>query len=116
MKETQLAKEMLNAVYDEDVKRVENVIAKGADPSWIFNGYPILIHAIYLENREIVLCLIQHHAQQVSEALGFALEHGIGSMVLPLALMKIKPKAIETKSCFGDLPARFAPTSVAYIH
>lgn len=116
MKETVLAKELLNAVYEEDLERVENVIKYGADPSWIFNGYPILIHAVYLENEEITMCLIRNGAVQLQEALGFALEQGIGSMVFPLAFMGITPKAVEHKISFGEIPARFAPTSIAYTH
>lgn len=116
MKDTVLAKELLNAVYEEEIERVENVLNKGADASWIFNGYPILIHAVYLENEEIVMCLINHGAIQVSEALGFALEQGIGSMVFPLAFMGITPKAVEVKQSFGEIPSRFAPTSIPYMH
>lgn len=115
-KVNRLAKELLNAVYEEDTIRVENAIAMGADPSWLFNGYPILIHAVYLENEEIAMCLIKHGALQTGEALGFALEQGIGSMVLPLAFMGITPKPVEIKQHFGKLPSRFAPTSIAYIH
>ncbi|NBK96410.1 MAG: hypothetical protein EOM50_00045 [Erysipelotrichia bacterium] len=115
-KVNQLAKELLNAVYDEDVARMEAVIKKGADPSWIFNGYPILLHAIYLANKQVVFCLIRHGAIQLEEALGFALEQGIGSMVVALAIMGVAPKAVQVKTQFGELPSRFAPTSIAYIH
>lgn len=116
MKETVLAKELLNAVYEDDIERLENVLKQGADASWIFNGYPILIHAVYLENEEIAMCLINNGAIQVSEALGFALEQGIGSMVFPLAFMGITPKAIEPKQLFGEIPSRFAPTTISYTH
>lgn len=116
MKETVLAKELLNAVYEEDIKGVENILKLGADASWIFNGYPILIHAVYLENEEIAMCLIKNGAVQVREALGFALEQGIGSMVCPLAFMGITPKALEPKQLFGEIPSRFAPTSLSYTH
>lgn len=114
MKDTVLAKELLNAVWEEDSARVKSVILKGADPSWIFNGYPILIHAVYLRNAEITMMLINHGAVQVSEALGFALEQGIGEMVLPLAFKGIVPKTIKVKEGFGIYPSRFAPTTLVY--
>lgn len=46
-KERKLAKELLSAVWDEDAHRVKELIRYGADPSWIFNGYPILLHAVF---------------------------------------------------------------------
>lgn len=114
MKDTVLAKELLNAVWEEDSARVKSVILKGADPSWIFNGYPILIHAVYLRNAEIAMMLIDHGAAQVGEALGFALEQGIGEMVWPLAFKGVIPKALNVKEGFGLYPSRFAPTSLHY--
>jgi len=114
MKDTVLAKELVNAVWEEDIERVEHALILGADPSWIVNGYPILIHAVYLENYGIVKKLIEYGALQVSEALGFALDRGIGSMVCMLAYMGIVPKEVKVKNCFGMYPARFAPTSIAY--
>ena len=113
MKDTILAKELMNAIWEEDVKRVEQILLLGASPSWIINGYPALIHAVYLENQEIVKTLIKFGAIQVSEALGFALDRGIGSMVCMLAYMGIIPKEMKVRDCFGIYPARFAPTSVA---
>ena len=114
MKDTVLAKELVNAVWEEDAKRVEQALILGANPSWIVNGYPILIHAVYLENKEIVKLLIEYGAMQVSEAMGFALDRCIGSMVCMLAYMGVVPKEIKVKHCFGIYPARFAPTSIAY--
>ncbi len=116
MKDTVLAKELLNAVYEEDVEGVAYIIEKGANPSWIFNGYPILIHAVHLQNNAIVLLLIRSGATQVSEALGFALQHGIGQLVWPLAYLGITPKAMKESRQFGALPNRFAPTSLALHH
>ena len=49
--ERKLAKELLSAVWNEDAKRVEELIRFGADPSWIFNGYPILVHAVFTRNQ-----------------------------------------------------------------
>lgn len=114
MKETKLAKELLNAVWEEDSARLEEVLLMGANPSWVFNGYPILLHAIYLHNKEIAMQLIRAGATQVSEGLGFALEQGIGEMVWPLAFLGVIPKAIHTNNKFGMYPSRFAPTCVAY--
>lgn len=114
MKDTVLAKELMNAVWEEDVDRVERALLLGANPSWIVNGYPMLIHAVYLENRKIVRKLIEYGAMQTSEALGFALDRGIGSMVCLLAYMGIVPKEVKVKKCFGIYPARFAPTSIVY--
>lgn len=116
MKETVLAKELLNAVWEEDSAGVKKSLMQGADPSWVFNGYPILVHAVYLQNLEIVMMLVHHGAVQVSEALGFALEQGIGEMVWPLAFLGIVPKTMKVKECFGICPSRFAPTSLVYAH
>ena len=114
MKDTVLAKELMNAVWEEDAERVEKALQYGASPSWIVNGYPMLIHAVYLENQEIVRILIEYGALQTSESLGFALDRGIGSMVCLLAYMGIVPKEVKVRHCFGMYPARFAPTSIAY--
>ena len=114
MRDTVLAKELVNALWAEDVEGVEKALKMGADPSWIVNGYPVLIHAVYLENQKIVMKLIEYGALQVSEALGFALDRGIGSMVCMLAYMGVVPKEVKVKHCFGMYPARFAPTSIAY--
>lgn len=114
MKDTLLAKELVNAIWDEDARGVERALLLGANPSWIVNGYPLLLHAVYLENQEIVKILIEYGALQVNEALGFALDRGIGSMVCMLAYMGIVPKEAKVKRCFGIYPSRFAPTSIAY--
>ena len=116
MKENKLAKELLNAVYAQDVEGVRNVITQGANPSWIFNGYPIIIHAVNLQNKAIVMLLIKCGAQQVEQALGFALEHGIGELVWPLSILGIVPKATKESERFGAYPNRFAPTSIAIHH
>ena len=52
--ERKLAKELLSAVWNEDAKRVEELIRFGADPSWIFNGYPILVHAVFTRNLDVI--------------------------------------------------------------
>jgi hypothetical protein len=107
--EGSMAKQLLNAVWNEDVKKARALIQKGADPNWIFNGYPLLIHAVFTRNQEMVMMLIEEGASQVSEALGFALDRGVGEMVFPLAFLGIVPKIEEPKGNFGPYPARFAP-------
>lgn len=108
MKEQKLATILLNAVWEEDCATAKKVLMLGADPSWKYNGYPILIHAVYTKNIEMVMLLIRHGAIQTDEALGFALEHGIGEVVLLLALEGVVPKSVpETK--FGPYPLRYAP-------
>lgn len=114
MKDTVLAKELLNCVWEEDVNRLREVLQKGANPSWIFNAYPILIHAVYLENWEMVSILLDSGATQCGEALGFALERGLGNMVWPLAYLGVVPKHCHANKKFGQFPARFAPTCIAY--
>ena len=47
MSDRKLATMMLNAVWNEDVRGLRRVLRMGADPNWIFNGYPILIHFLY---------------------------------------------------------------------
>lgn len=114
MRDTVLAKEMLNGVWEGDVMKVRCAILDGADPNWIFNGYPILIHAVYTQNLEMVEMLIDNGASQCSEALGFALEYGLGDMVFPLFEQGIVPKECPTRNEFGDYPCRFAPMSLEY--
>lgn len=109
MNERKLAKYLLNAVWEEDVAKAKRAMIAGADPNWIFNGYPILIHAVYTKNIEMVMLLIAHGATQKSEALGFALDRGIGEMVMPLALMGIVPCELSIKEEFGLYPNRYAP-------
>lgn len=109
-----LAKLLLNAVWDEDSAKVKRILLEGADPNWIFNGYPILLHAVCTRNQEMVLLLIHHGASQVSEALGFALDRGIGEMVMPLAFLGIVPKPIDSMDDFGPYPCRYAPLDYRY--
>ena len=54
MTENKLAKKLLNAVWEEDLNAAELAIYEGADPSWIFNGYPLLIHAVFTRNEAMV--------------------------------------------------------------
>lgn len=116
MKETLLAKDLLNGVWENDSAMVKRAILLGADPNWIFNGYPILVHAVYTQQWDIVELLISHGATQLSEALGFALEYGLGNMVWPLAFQGVVPKQYEINETFGEFPSRFAPSSVVYQH
>ena len=41
--EKRLAMDLLDAVWKEDVQKVEYCLQLGASPSWVFNGYPILM-------------------------------------------------------------------------
>lgn len=100
--------DLLDAVWKEDVQKVEYCLQLGASPSWVFNGYPILMHAISIGNEEIVNILIDAGAIQKQEALGFALERGIGQMIRPLVFRGIVPKHFEPKKGFGYYPQRFA--------
>jgi len=113
-KEGKLAKRLLNAVWDENVKEARKLIHCGADPNWIYNGYPLLVHAVFTRNEEMVMMLIEEGASQVQEALGFALDRGIGELVLPLAFLGIVPKMEEPKGNFGPYPSRFAPLDMNY--
>ena len=54
-----------------------NIVYNLVQVSWVFNGYPILMHAISIGNEEIVNILIDAGAIQKQEALGFALEEGL---------------------------------------
>lgn len=107
--ERKMATQLLNAVWNEDVVRVEELLDYGADPNWVFNGYPILIHAVYLRNLSIVKALVQAGAENLEEALGFALDRGIGEMVAPFAYLGVVPKAGREDNDFGRFPARYAP-------
>ena len=84
MSDRKLATMMLNAVWNEDVRGLRRVLRMGADPNWIFNGYPILIHAVFTRNEKIMMLLIKAGAVQVEEALGFALDRCVGEMIFPL--------------------------------
>ncbi len=106
--ERRLALTLLNAVWNEDYQEVKDCLDMGADPSWVFNGYPILMHAIYTENQEIVDLLIDAGASQTAEAFGFTLERGIGEMVRTLMYRGIVPKHFEPQPGFGYYPERFA--------
>ena len=61
-------------------------------------------------NEEIVNILIDAGAIQKQEALGFALERGIGQMIRPLVFRGIVPKHFEPKKGFGYYPQRFCST------
>lgn len=108
MKDTVLANELLNGVWQENINKVKWALEDGANPNWIFNGYPILLHAVYLDNKEIVECLINAGATQLSEALALALDEAIGDMILYFFEMGVLPKVFETnESIFGDHPNRY---------
>lgn len=109
-----LAKQLLNAVWDENVEQAMLVLEAGADPNWIFNGYPILLHAVFTRNQDMVMLLIEAGAVHLSQALGFALDRGIGEMVLPLAFLGIVPKEEEVKKDFGPYPSRYCPIDYVY--
>ncbi len=112
--EGKLAKRLLNAVWDENVSEARKLIRRGADPNWIYNGYPLLVHAVFTRNKDMVMMLIEEGATQAEEALGFALDRGIGELVFPLAFMGIVPKMEEPIGNFGPYPSRFAPLDVNY--
>lgn len=109
LKETTLASRLLSAVWDENVEKAQETIWLGADPNWIFNGYPILLHAIFTRNEEMVIMLLEEGATQAQVALGFALDRGIGEMVMPLLMRGIIPAAQEVRPDFGPYPSRYAP-------
>ena len=102
-RERRLATIMLNAVWNEDVRGLRRALRMGADPNWIFNGYP------FTRNEKIVMLLIKAGAVQVEEALGFALDRCIGEMIFPLAFLGIVPKEEEVKEDFGPYPSRYCP-------
>ena len=88
--------------------RVENCLELGASPSWVFNGYPILMHAISIGNEEIVNILIDAGAIQKQEALGFALERGIGQMIRPLDFVVLFLNILNQKKALATIPKDFA--------
>ncbi len=112
--EGKMAKRLLNAVWDENVVLARRLIQGGADPNWIYNGYPLLVHAVFTRNEQMVMMLIEEGATQKCEALGFALDRGIGEMVFPLAFLGIVPKIEEPSRRFGPYPSRYAPLEVNY--
>ena len=106
--ERKVALSLLNAVWNEDVESVQGYLDMGADPSWIFNGYPLIMHAVCLGNEDMVNLLIDAGAKQTQEAFGFALERGIGRMIRLLMYKGILPKHFEPREGFGYYPQRFA--------
>lgn len=108
-KDAELAKQLLNAVWRRNLKEAELAILEGAKPSWIVNGYPLIIHAVYNRDVQMTMLLIQYGALQKEEALGFALEYGIGELVLPLTILGIQPVAKKESQLFGEFPSRYAP-------
>lgn len=104
-----LAKELLNAVWNEDYERVEDLMQLGADPNWVFNGFPILLHAVVVRNADVVSLLIDYGAVDKEEALGFALENGIGEVIGVLVKGNTIPRHFESKKGFGDIPSRYCP-------
>ncbi len=109
MTENKLATRLFNAVWNGDLEVVKQALHSGADANWIYNGYPLLIHAVFTGNKEMVSLLIDEGATQCAEALGFALENGIGSVISVLAYRGIVPKTCERSKAFGSLPHRYAP-------
>lgn len=75
-KPSPLAKKLLNAVWNKEVEKAREAILEGADPNWIINGYPVLFHAVYMRDVDMVMMLIDNGAILIGEALGFALDRG----------------------------------------
>lgn len=109
MTDCEKANQMLNAVWNDDIRLLEVALENGASPNWIINGYPILLHAVYMRNIDMVMMLIDAGAIHVQEALGFALDRCIGEVVKPLMYMGIVPKMKEPKAIFGPYPSRYCP-------
>ena len=107
--ERRLARELLNAVWEKDVERAEELLDFGADANWIFNGYPILHHAVYTRNKKMVNLLIAYDASQIDSALAFAQDRGISSMVPLLTKHGAVPKYEYMNIAFGFYPDRYAP-------
>lgn len=104
----QLANTILEAIWNEDVDGIHQAVKMGANPSWIVNGYPLLIHAVCTANPRVLTALLDEGAIQSAEALGFALEKGIGQVIKPLLYRGIVPKPFQPRQGFGDYPHRFA--------
>ena len=49
MTDTKLATKLLNAVWNEYIKGEKKALRMGASPKVTFNGYPILIHAVFTQ-------------------------------------------------------------------
>ena len=82
--ERKMAKELLNAVWNKETERIKELLDFGADPNWIFNGYPILLHAVYTRNVDAVLAFLE-------------------------APKGIVPKKKEVEPVFGSFPSRYSP-------
>ncbi|MBQ0066347.1 MAG: ankyrin repeat domain-containing protein [Firmicutes bacterium] len=103
-----LAIKFLNYVYQENIPMIRECIKEGASPSWIFNGFPILVHAVNLGNKKIVKLLIDEGADQLQEAFGFALEREIGEVIPMLYYRGIVPKRCLPRPGFGAFPQQYA--------
>lgn len=106
MSEKQCVKHLLDAIWNEDMRGAKVALMEGANPSHRVNGFPLLLHAVYTRNVSMVQLLIRFGALQTSEALGFALEHGYGEMVLCLLDLGVLPQQAEVKRVFGPFPCR----------
>lgn len=107
--ERRLARELLNAVWDKDVERAEELLDFGADANWIFNGYPILHHAVFQRDKKMVKLLIERGAVAIDSALAFAMDRGIDSMVCILTRLGATPKHEYMNIAFGYYPDRYCP-------
>lgn len=114
MNECKMVKEMLNAIYLEEVELLDALLDLGADPNWIVNGFPLIIHAVNLRNRELVNLLVLSGAQMLEEALGFALEQGIGEVIMLFVMMNVSPKPYTYHHEFGSIPSRYTPINYVY--
>ncbi|MGL5978727.1 MAG: hypothetical protein ACRCZJ_07025 [Erysipelotrichaceae bacterium] len=73
MNERQLAKKLLTAIYANDLWMVKQCIQAGANPNWICNGFPFLLHAVEHADVMMVSLLLDLGATQKDQALWFAL-------------------------------------------
>ncbi|MGL5541019.1 MAG: ankyrin repeat domain-containing protein [Erysipelotrichaceae bacterium] len=74
MNERELAKKVLKAVWEEDLWLVTKLVRVGADPNWLYNGYPLIFHAIEKKNAGLVMLLVDLQSQYLDQALWFAIK------------------------------------------
>jgi len=51
---------VVHAIYNNDINIVKDYLQKGYSPNHFYNGRPLIFHAIYCKNAELVQLLLKH--------------------------------------------------------
>lgn len=92
MEYRKLAKELLQAVYQDDLWKAKKCLEAGADVNWLVNGFPYIFHAVENDSQAMMLLFVDYGATHVHEVMFYALKRGKFKLAITLLLEGYYPK------------------------